>query len=98
MTIKATAVGVESLTQTVLLYHDVRRIDFVLDLIKSPSGAAETHTPTPDPVNKESVYVSLPLAVPDPQIRHALPGCVAAPVTDLFRRGLYRVLCRAAFQ
>ena len=83
MTIKATAVGVESLTQTVLLYHDVRRIDFVLDLIKSPSGRRNTHTNS-DPMNKESVYISLPLAVPDPQIRHALPGCVAAPVTDLF--------------
>ena len=83
MTIKATATGVESLTQTVLLYHDVRRIDFVLDLVKSPSGRRNTHTNS-DPVNKESVYISLPLAVPEPQIRHALPGCVAAPVSDLF--------------
>ena len=38
MTIKASAVGADQITQTVMLYHDLKRIDFVLDLVKSPSG------------------------------------------------------------
>ncbi len=83
MRVSAHPVGVEGLTQTVVLYHDLPRIDFVLDLIKAPSGRRDTQ-PNTDPRGKEAVYVALPLAVPGPRVRHELPGCVSEPVKDLF--------------
>ena len=49
MRVMARPVGVESLTQTVILYADLPRIDFTLDLVKSPSGrrrrAAQQRSP-----------------------------------------------------
>ncbi len=83
MQVTARPVGVESLTQTVILYADLPRIDFTLDLVKSPSGRRDAR-PNSDPRGKESLYVALPLAIPDPQVRHELPGCVSEPVKDLF--------------
>ena len=38
MTVKSSAVGAEKIEQSVILYNDLKRIDFVLDLVKSPSG------------------------------------------------------------
>jgi hypothetical protein len=85
MTITARATGTERLQQTIILYKDARlkRIDFALHLDKSPSGRRDT-IPSSDPFGKESVYVALPLAVPEHQFRHELPGCVAEPVADVF--------------
>ena len=83
MVVSAHPVGVEALTQTVVLYHEIPRIDFVLDLVKAPSGRRDTRS-NADPRGKEAVYVALPLAVAGPQIRHELPGCVSEPVKDLF--------------
>ena len=67
MEVTASATGVESLKQTVVLYRDLNRIDFVLDLVKAPSGRADT-LPTTNPLNKESLYVALPLAVPEHRV------------------------------
>ncbi len=50
----------EKIEQSVTLYHDLKRIDFVLDLVKSPSGRTCRDTER-DVRNKESVYVALPL-------------------------------------
>ena len=75
--------GVQTLTQTIILYADLPRIDFTLDLVKSPSGRRDIQSNN-DPRGKESLYVALPLAVPGPQVRHELPGCVSEPVKDLF--------------
>jgi hypothetical protein len=83
MTVTAAPRGVESLTQTILLYHDLKRIDFGLDLVKSPSGRTSRMS-NMDLVNKESVYVALPLAVPDFRFKHELPGGVAEPIRDQF--------------
>ena len=83
MRVMARPVGVDSLTQTVILYADLPRIDFTLDLVKSPSGRRDVR-PNSDPRGKESLYVALPLAIADPQVRHELPGCVSEPVKDLF--------------
>jgi hypothetical protein len=83
MKVTAVAAGVEGLQQTVILYRDLKRIDFVLDLFKSPSGRRDTLPPT-NPLGKESVYVALPFAVPEHAFRHELPGCVSEPVSDLF--------------
>ena len=83
MQVSARAVGVESLTQTVILYADLPRIDFALDLMKSPSGRRDLQSNS-EPRWKESLYVALPLAIPHPQVRHELPGCVSDPMKDLF--------------
>jgi chitodextrinase len=83
MTIKASAVGADQITQTVTLYHDLKRIDFALDLAKSPSGRT-CRIPNASVLNKESVYVTLPFAVPDFRFHHELPGAVAEPIRDQF--------------
>ena len=83
MTVQAAPKGVESLTQTVTLYRDLKRIDFGLDIIKSPSGR-KSRMSNAEIVNKESVYVALPFAVPDFRFKHELPGGVAEPIRDQF--------------
>ena len=83
MTIKAAAVGVDQLAQTVILYHALKRIDFALDLVKSPSGRT-CRIPNSSVLNKESIYVALPFAVPDFRFHHELPGAVAEPIRDQF--------------
>jgi hypothetical protein len=84
MTVKSAAVGAESIEQTVIVYNDLKRIDFVLDLVKSPSGRNRPDL-AGDVRNKESVYVALPWKVPDFRFRYEVPGCVEEPVTDLFQ-------------
>jgi len=83
VSIQASAVGADKIAQTVLLYHDLKRIDFVLDLVKSPSGRT-CRIPNASVLNKESVYVALPFAVPDFRFHHELPGAVAEPIRDQF--------------
>ena len=83
VTIQASAVGADKITQTVMLYHDLKRIDFALDLVKSPSGRT-CRIPNSSVLNKESVYVALPFAVPDYRFHHELPGAVAEPIRDQF--------------
>jgi len=83
LTVTAAPKGVESMTQTILLYRDLKRIDFGLDLIKSPSGR-KSRMSNVELVNKESIFVALPLAVPHPCFKHELPGGVAEPIRDQF--------------
>jgi hypothetical protein len=83
MTIKTSAVGADQITQTVILYHDLKRIDFVLDLVKSPSGRT-CRISNASVLNKESVYVALPFAVPNFRFHHELPGAVVEPIRDQF--------------
>ena len=84
MTIKATAVGADQITQTVMLYHDLKRIDFVLDLVKSPSGRL-CRMSNASVLDKESVYVALPFGIPEFRFHHELPGAVAEPIRDQFK-------------
>jgi hypothetical protein len=81
MTITGSAAGVERLRQSVTLYHDLKRIDFALDLVKSPSGRNHRSALRQ---GKEAVYVTLPVAVPEFQIRHELPGAVVEPIRQQF--------------
>jgi hypothetical protein len=81
MTVTGSAVGVESLRQSVTLYDNLKRIDFALDLVKSPSGRNHRSAGAR---NKESVYVALPLAIPQFEIRHELPGAVIEPIRQQF--------------
>ena len=84
MTIKSSAVGVESLQQTVTLYNDLKRIDFNLDMVKSPSGITGGDASGRGFKDKESAYVALPLAIPDFEIKHELPGAVVEPIHQQF--------------
>ena len=84
MTVKASAVGVESMQQTVILYNDLKRIDFNLDIVKSPSGVTGSDYPHQGYKNKESVYVAMPLSIPDFEIKHELPGAVVEPIHQQF--------------
>lgn len=83
MTVHASAVGAEKIEQSVVLYNDLKRIDFVLALVKSPSGRGSRDTEG-DVHNKESVYVALPLKIPAFSFHHEVPGCVEEPVKNLF--------------
>ena len=83
LSVRASAAGADKIEQTVLLYHDLKRIDFVLDVIKSPSGRT-CRLPNASVLNKESVYVALPFAVPDFRFHHELPGAVVEPIRDQF--------------
>jgi hypothetical protein len=83
MTVRPSAVGASDIEQTVTLYDDLKRIDFTLEIDKSPSGR-DALTPWMGVMNKESVYVALPWQVPDFSIHHEVPGAVEEPVKDLF--------------
>jgi hypothetical protein len=83
VTSRGSAVGVEKLEQRVILYHDLKRIDFVLDMVKAPSGRT-CRLPNASVLNKESVYVALPFGVPDFRFHHELPGAVVEPIRDQF--------------
>jgi Glycosyl hydrolases family 38 N-terminal domain/Glycosyl hydrolases family 38 C-terminal domain/Glycosyl hydrolases family 38 C-terminal beta sandwich domain len=83
LSVRASPVGAEQIEQTMLLYHDLKRIDFVLELLKAPSGRT-CRIPNASVLNKESVYVALPFAVPDFRFHHELPGAVAEPIRDQF--------------
>lgn len=79
MDISCTAEGVRSLKQRVILYDGLKRIDFVMEMDKAPSGRTIEHYAKKTQNNKEAVYVALPFAVPDFTIRHELPGAVTEP-------------------
>jgi hypothetical protein len=84
MSVQTSAVGAEKIEQNVILYDDLKRIDFVLDLVKSRSGRDRPEF-AGDVRNKESVYVALPWSIPDFRFHHEVPGCVEEPVKDLFQ-------------
>jgi hypothetical protein len=83
MTISSAPKGVETMTQTVLLCHGLKRIDFTLDLVKSPSGRKSSMS-NGNLGNKESLYIAMPFAVPRFRFKHELPGGVAEPIRDQF--------------
>lgn len=68
------AKGVISLTQTILLYHDLKKIDFEISFEKAPFGDIEKWKN-----QREAIFVSLPFIIPDFKINHELPGVVAEP-------------------
>jgi hypothetical protein len=78
------AFGCESISQKVILYEDLKRIDFVVDLDKSPSGRSLADYRQGNARNKEALFYCLPFQVPGFTIRHQLPGAVVEPITDQF--------------
>jgi hypothetical protein len=81
MKVNASATGVERLEQTVVLYRDIKRIDFILDMVKAPSGRDYQSV---NLQNKEAVYVALPFSIPDFKIHQELPGAVVEPIRQQF--------------
>jgi hypothetical protein len=75
LTISGKAEGVRALRQTILLYHDLPRVDFSIWLDKAPFRGKFSQ-------QHEAVFVALPLAIPNFTIRHELPGCVIEPYRE----------------
>ena len=59
LTVTGKAEGVRALKQTVILYHDLPRIDFGIWMDKAPFHGAVSHR------QHEAVFVALPLAIPE---------------------------------
>jgi hypothetical protein len=78
MTAEGGCFGVDSMKRTVVLYRDLPRIDFVNELVKSPSGFGEKGKGWP----KEEGYFVFPLRVPDFLLRHELPTGTLRPLVD----------------
>ena len=85
MTITATAKGVEKLVQTVTIPEDIKRIDFTMEIDKSPSRRLLSDYKADNAMGKESAYVAMPLAIPGFRIQHELPGAVAEPIRQQFK-------------
>jgi hypothetical protein len=75
------AVGCQSIEQTVILYANSDRIDFVVDLDKSESGRLLKQSTAK---NKEALFYVLPFNIPDFTIHHELPGGVVEPLAHQF--------------
>jgi hypothetical protein len=75
------AEGCRSIRQSVILYKNSDRIDFIVDLDKSESGRLLKQ---PTAQNKEALFYVLPLNVPDFTIHHELPGGVVEPLAHQF--------------
>ncbi len=78
------AVGCELITQKVILYNNIKRVDFLLNINKSPSGRSLNDFRQGNAKNKEALFYCLPFSVPDFTIHHELPGAVVQPITDQF--------------
>jgi hypothetical protein len=83
VTVTAAPAGVESMRQTITLYHGLNRIDFRLEIVKSPSGRTAA-VPRTSVLNRESLYLALPFAVPEGRFHHELAGGVVEPIRDQF--------------
>jgi hypothetical protein len=80
LTVVGRAGGARAICQTVVLYHDLRRIDFGIRLDKAAFRGVRDF-----PSKHEAVFVALPLAVPEFTIHHELPGCVVEPYRQQFQ-------------
>ncbi|MBN2294645.1 MAG: hypothetical protein JXM70_19610 [Pirellulales bacterium] len=84
MVAEVNAPGCKGLRQTVALYTDLKRIDFLQELDKSPSGITLPQYQRYDWNGREAVYFAMPFNVPDFCIRHDVPGAVIEPIIDQF--------------
>jgi len=86
MTVHARPVGTEKSVQSIILYNDIKRIDFALDIDKSPSGHNSMHGShgAHGRIGREAMFVALPFSIPNYRFHHELPGGVVEPAKDLF--------------
>jgi hypothetical protein len=68
--------GVESLKRSVVLYDAIPRIDFIQDVVKSPSGFGITKDCA------EEGYFVFPVKVPNFLLRHEMPAGNVRPLVD----------------
>ena len=84
--IRAKAEGVKWLEQTITLYHAVKRIDFAIRMDKKPSGRSLADYCENNLRGKESVFVALPLDIPNfKAVYQTGGGGVAEPIRDQFQ-------------
>jgi len=76
------AKGVRGMQQTIILYNDIKRIDFVVNMDKSPSMRRHEDYKSYTLWGKESVFFAFPFNVPEFTIKHDLPGAVVEPIAD----------------
>ncbi len=76
------ATGCQSIEQTVILYRNSDRIDFIVDLDKSESGRLLKQATAQ---NKEALFYVLPFNIPQFTIHHELPGGVVEPLARQFQ-------------
>ena len=74
------AKGVREMRQMIILYNDIKRIDFVVSMDKSPSMRRHEDYKSYTSWGKESVFFAFPFNVPEFTIRHDLPGTVVEPI------------------
>ena len=82
MVAKIKAKGVREMEQTIILYNEIKRIDFVVTMDKSPSMRRHEDYKTYTFWGKESVFFAFPFNVPGFTIHHDLPGTVVEPIAD----------------
>ena len=86
MTATIKAPGTNGIRQQVVLYQDLRQIDFVANIAKASCGRTLADYKAEDPArvnnHKEAVFYALPFRVPDFQIHHELAGAVVEPIAD----------------
>jgi hypothetical protein len=76
-------VGAKSIKQTVIIYSDIKRIDFVQNIDKAPSGRLlADYYSRRNSRGKEGVFYALPFAIEQFQIKHELPGAVIEPIAE----------------
>jgi hypothetical protein len=79
---RVAAEGCRSIQQSVILYRNSDRIDFIVELDKAESGRMLKDVTAR---NKEALFYVLPLNIPDFTIHHELPGGVVEPFTHQFK-------------
>ncbi len=86
MTATIKAPGTNGIRHQVILYKDLRQIDFVSNIDKASCGRTLADYKAGDPArvnnHKEAVFYALPFRVPDFQIHHELAGAVVEPIAD----------------
>ncbi|MGD0896401.1 MAG: glycosyl hydrolase-related protein [Thermoguttaceae bacterium] len=82
MTADGACQGVESLKRSVVLYDAIPRIDFVQDVVKSPSGFGMSAESSGKNWPREEGYFVFPLNVPKFLLRHEMPTGNVRPVVD----------------
>lgn len=86
MNARVDGAGAHSIQQQVILYRNLKRLDFLQTIEKASCGRTLADYRTSDPARanhaKEAVFYALPLAVPQFQIKHELAGAVVEPVAD----------------
>lgn len=84
MVAQVRAAGCRSLRQSVILYAGVKRVDFVQELDREPSGMSLPDYQGNAWSGREAAYFALPFKISGFTVRHDIPGAVIEPIADQF--------------